>query len=289
MYAPGAGTRGRRKYLPRELRIKLYDEVKKLRKDGLRYSEIIEDIQRRYGVTLSKSHISYWTRGIHDPYNGRYIPSIEFLEPSEELAYVIGVRMGDGYMYGKNNGAVIGLEVKDREFAVEFGQCLAKVLERKPIKTRYRNYVGKYVVEVYSQTLYELLKKPVDLDRLKKYIEHSERCKAAFLRGFADSEGYVDKRGYIIISNTDYDLLTYVKDLLKHLDIESTGPWTKRQQGKTFYDPKMMKRYMHKKDEYYIYIGAGSNINFYRNIGFTISRKQKRLENYVKKHQTRKH
>jgi hypothetical protein len=84
---------GKRSYLPRELRIKLYDEVKRLRRDGLRYSEIIEDIQRRYGVTLSKSHISYWTSGIHDPYNGRYIPSIEFLEPSEELAYVIGVKV----------------------------------------------------------------------------------------------------------------------------------------------------------------------------------------------------
>jgi intein-encoded DNA endonuclease-like protein len=84
---------GKRSYLPRELRIKLYEEVKRLRRDGLRYSEIIEDIQRRYGVTLSKSHISYWTSGIHDPYNGRYIPSIEFLEPSEELAYVIGVKV----------------------------------------------------------------------------------------------------------------------------------------------------------------------------------------------------
>ena len=48
--------------------------------------------------------------------------------------------------------------------------------------------MGKYVVEVRSQTLYELLRKPVDLHRLKKYIEHCERCVAAFLRGFADSE-----------------------------------------------------------------------------------------------------
>jgi len=238
VYAPGAGTRGRRKYLPRELRIKLYDEVKKLRKDGLRYSEIIEDIQRRYGVTLSKSHISYWTRGIHDPYNGRYIPSIEFLEPSEELAYVLGVKVGDGYVARRRravksyNRVRIGLKVKDGEFAAEFGQRLAKVLGRRQIKPRYRNDVGKYVVEVYSQTLYELLKKPVDLDRLKKYIEHCERCLAAFLRGFVDSEGHVSKRGYIYILNTDYELLEYVKDLLKRLGIESTGPWPERRQAK---------------------------------------------------------
>jgi intein-encoded DNA endonuclease-like protein len=234
-------------------------------------------------------------RGIHSPYNGRHMPSIEFLEPSEELAYVIGVRVGDGYatrrrrVVKSHNRVRIGLQVKDREFAAEFGRCLAKILGRRPIKPQYENDIGKYVVEVYSQTLYELLKKPVDLDRLKKYIEHCERCMAAFLRGFADSEGCVDKRGYITISNTTYELLTYVKDLLKHFDIESTGPWTKRKPGKTFYDPKTMKRYMHNKELYYIHIRAGSNINFYKNIGFTIGRKQRRLENYVKKHQTRKH
>jgi len=100
------------------------------------------------------------------------------------------------------------------------------------------------MVEVESRTLYELLKKPVDLDRLKKYIEHCERCTAAFIRGFADSEGCVKKEGYIFIYNTDYELLTYVKDLLKRLGIESTGPWPTRQQGKTFYDLRA-KKYTH--------------------------------------------
>jgi|FaiFalDrversion3_1042247.scaffolds.fasta_scaffold42181_1 hypothetical protein len=42
------------------------------------------------------------------------------------------------------------LEVKEREFAAEFGWCLAKVLRREPIKPRYRNDVGKYVVEQRS-------------------------------------------------------------------------------------------------------------------------------------------
>jgi intein-encoded DNA endonuclease-like protein len=125
----------------------------------------------------------------------------------------------------------------------------------------------------------------VDLDGLKKYIEHCEGCMAAFLKGFADSEGSVDKRGYIRISNTDYELLTYVKDLLKRLSIESTGPWPRRQQGKTFYDHKKMKRYTYKKECFYIYITTGSNINFYKNIGFIIERKQRRLENYIRRRQ----
>jgi len=45
-----------------------------------------------------------------------------------------------------------------------------------------------------------------------------------------------------------------------------------------------MKRYIYKKDEYYIYLKTCNNINFYKNIGFTVRRKQRRLENYIKKH-----
>jgi len=287
----GHEQEGRRKYLPRELRIKLYEEVNRLRRDGLTYSEIIDEVWRRYGVKISKSSVSEWLNGIHNPYNGRYIPSIEFLESSEELAYIIGVKIGDGYttkgrrVVKNYNRVRIGLKVRDKEFAEEFGRCLAKVLGRRPINPRYRKSLRRYVVEIRSQTLYELLRKPVDLDRLKPYIEHCEKCMTAFLRGFVDSEGSVSEEGYIRIYNTDYRLLEYIKDLLKRLSIESTGPWTKRQQGKTFYDHKKMKRYTYKKECFYIYITTDSNINFYKNIGFTIKRKQRRLENYVRRRQ----
>ena len=224
--------------------------------------------------------VSEWLRGLHSPYNGRYVPSVEFLGPSEELAYVIGVRLGDGYTSANR----IRLKVKDLEFATEFGRCLSKVLEKRPVKPKYLNSMGRYDVTVDSKTLYELLKKPVDLDRLKKYIEHCERCTAAFLRGFADSEGSVSKEGYISVSNTDRELLEYVKDLLKRLGIESTGPKpTKSRQGTVarFRNGSYRRR----KDSYYIYIKANGNINFYKNMGFTIKRKQKRLENYIRRRQ----
>jgi intein-encoded DNA endonuclease-like protein len=277
------------RYLPRELRIKLYNDVIALRRGGLMYRGIIGEVWRRYGVRLSKSHISYWLRGIHNPYNGRRIPSLELLKPSEELAYVIGAKVGDGYVGKKSrvrkgyNDVMIGLKAKDREFVEEFGRCLAKVLNRREIRPRYRRSLGRYVVEVRSQTLYELLRKPVDLERLKKYIEHCERCVAAFLRGFADSEGCVDKNGYITIYNTDLRPLTYVKELLRRLGIESTGPRIHVRRGTIFYDPRMGKKYSCNKDVYVIYIRASSNINFYRYIGFTITRKQMRLESYVKR------
>jgi intein-encoded DNA endonuclease-like protein len=105
---------------------------------------------------------------------------------------------------------------------------------------------------------------------------------AVFIRGFADSEGCVDKRGYIFILNTDLRLLTYVKELLRRLGIESTGPML-NQRGTIINDPRTWKKYSRNKDEYYIYIRASSNMNFYRYIGFTIRRKQMRLESYVKR------
>jgi intein-encoded DNA endonuclease-like protein len=203
------------RYLPRELRIKLYNDVVALRRIRLTYKGIVEEAWHRYRVRLSKSHISYWLRGVHSPYNGRRIPSLELLKPSEELAYVIGVKVGDGYTYRVRsvrkgyNDVMIGLEARDREFVEEFGRCLAIVLGRKPIKSIYTNNVAKYYVGVGSKTLYELLKKPVGLDKLKKYIERCERCVAAFIKGFADSEGSVDKNGNITIYITDQRLLIY--------------------------------------------------------------------------------
>ena len=274
--------------LPRELRIKLYVVVA-LRRGGLTYRGIIGEIYRRYGVRISESSISEWLRGVHNPYNGRRIPSLELLKPSEELAYVIGVKVGDGYTYRRRrtikgyNDVMIGLKARDREFVEEFGRCLAKILGRRQIRPRYMKSSGRYVVEVGSKTLYELLRKPVDLDRLKKYIEHCERCMAAFLRGFADSEGSVDKNGNITIYNTDQRLLTYIMDLLRRFNIESTGPRIHVRRGTIFYDPRMGKQYTHNKDVYVIYIRASSNTNFYRYVGFAMTRKQARLENYVKR------
>jgi intein-encoded DNA endonuclease-like protein len=282
---------GKRSYLPRELRIKLYNEVISLRKSGLAYKRIIDEIWERYGVRLSKSNISCWIRGLHTPYKGRRIPSIELLKPSEWLAYVIGVRLGDGYtrevkkrVKGYNH-VFLGLKANDVEFAEMFAASVANVLDRHPPKPIYDEKRRWYMVEVESRTLYELLKKPVDLNRLKKHIEHCERCTAAFLRGFADSEGSVSKEGYISVSNTDRELLEYVKDLLQRLGIESTGPRPTRSRQGTIARFRNGS-YKRRKDSYYIYIKANGNINFYKNIGFTIKRKQKRLENYVRRRQT---
>jgi len=270
----------RRKIPPRELRIKAYKDVLKLGKRGLSCSEIREEIHRKHGVWIGAETIRRWLRGESSPYNGRRIPSLELLKPSEDLANVIGVVLGDGYTYEEKSGrCVIRLRAKDKEFVEDFGRRLANVLGREPI--RPRKDAGLYIAEAKSKTLHELLKKPVDLKRIKKYVEHCPKCAAAFLRGLFDSEGCVSKEGYIKLINSNYEVLVYAQRLLRKFGIESTGPWPHKQKGTTMHDPRTRKQYKTNEDCYYLYIGVESLLNFYLYIGFTIRRKQKRLEEYL--------
>jgi intein-encoded DNA endonuclease-like protein len=231
-------TEKRGSYLSRELRIKIYNDVIALRQQGLSYGQIRAAIKEEFGIVLSKSHVSYWTRGIHDPHNGRRIPSLELLEPSEDLAYVISVLCGDGHVKTKKGyHYVIYLEAKDKEFVEEFAIRVGRVLNRPPPKVKV-NSAGRYYVEVKSRTLYELLKKPIEIEKIRKYVEHCEKCVAMFLRGFFDSEGCVSEEGYITIYNTDYELLIYVQELLKKFGIATSGPWPTTRHGTPLYDPK---------------------------------------------------
>jgi intein-encoded DNA endonuclease-like protein len=277
-------TKTKRKEIPpRELRIKMYNDVLKLRKRGLSYTEIRKKIYRKYGVWISLSTISDWLHGVHSPYNDERTPSLERLKPSEDLGYVIGVRLGDGYIYENSSKHIIGLGAKDKEFVEKFGICLGNVLKRKPIKP-WKDVRRRYIVEAKSKTLCKLLRKPVDLKRIRRYVEHCPKCAAAFLRGLFDSEGNVCKNGYIRLYNTNYEILVYAQRLLwKYFGIEATGPWPHKQKGEPMHDPRTEKLYKATKDCYYLYIGAESLPRFYRYIGFTIKRKQKRLEEYLKR------
>jgi intein-encoded DNA endonuclease-like protein len=72
-------------------------------------------------------------------------------------------------------------------------------------------------------------------------------------------------------------------DLLRRFNIESTGPGSHVRRGTIINDPERGKKYSRNKDVYVIYIRASSNMSFYRYVGFTIRRKQIRLESYIKR------
>ena len=283
--------RRRRPYLPRELRIKIYEDFLELRKQGLSYNKIMEEVKKRYNVTISKSTLSDWENRKHSPYNGIRIPSLEFLKPSEDLAYLIGVEAGDGYVYKWSNAApryygfVVGLRVSDEKFAKFFAIALAKVLKRKPPIPRLKN--GRWVVEVKCKSLYELFDKPIDIEKIRKirpFVEHCERCIAAFLRGFFDSEGSVID-GEIRVYNTNYKLLEYVIYLLNRIGIATTSdkPRLHARAGTLIRNPKTGKIYKTRRDCYYVAIRVKSLQMFYMKVGFTIERKRRRLQEYLMK------
>jgi intein-encoded DNA endonuclease-like protein len=72
-------------------------------------------------------------------------------------------------------------------------------------------------------------------------------------------------------------------DLLRRFNIESRGPRIHVRRGTIINDPERGKKYTHDKDVYVIYVQASSNMSFYRYVGFTIRRKQIRLESYIKR------
>ena len=133
--------------------------------------------------------------------------------------------------------------------------------------------------------MYELLRKPADLDRLRPFIEHCENCMAAFLRGFFDSEGSISEAGEIKVSNTDLELLRYIGRLLGRLGIETGEPRLMAPKGTPTYFPGRKKTYKKRRDCFIMLIRMHCNPTYHLRVGFTIKRKQERLEQYVRRRQ----
>jgi len=135
-------------------------------------------------------------------------------------------------------------------------------------------------VRVRSKELYELLRKPVDLEGIRPYVEHCERCMAAFLRGLADAEGSVDKDeehfGHISIANTDRRLMEYAASLLNAL-----GIFGKIFEGKMKEAANIEGRVLRRRRQfiYLLRIQRKADILRFREIvGFAIKRKQEVLD-----------
>jgi len=274
-----------RKYLPLEIRAKMYDDVLKLRKQGLKHKEIQRRIYEKYGMRLPQPTISVWVNKKHHPF-GKVNKFDE--KPSPELEYINGVMFSDGYKCFDGKRYHLRLAVVDKKFAETFGKNLAKVLgRRKPYKPYWDKDLKRWVVTGCSIQLFKFLNRP--LKELKPHIEYSKETIASFLRALFDAEGciYVKIKGrrrkrQLCLYNTDKKLLIYVQYLLKkYFDIDTTGPYLAKRKGSIKYFPndKISKT---TKDYYCLYIRAKSLLNFYKHIGFTIKRKQQRLIKAIK-------
>lgn len=174
------------------------------------------------------------------------------MENSFHLGYVIGVLVGDGslskcrdYHYFQTNPWKqvpkdqstyrvprwryrFQLQVKDKDFAYGFAECLQKLTNRKPtIYPIIKSNTWK--VDMTSQEWYlKLLPLTEDLNWL---INANEETKQGFICGFFDSEGCasnsISSKFHIEFSNKNINRLRLVEQFLQSMGIERIRVYTR--------------------------------------------------------------
>tara|TARA_Y100000034_G_scaffold101685_1_gene126131 strand:- start:1313 stop:2308 length:996 start_codon:yes stop_codon:yes gene_type:complete len=149
-----------------------------------------------------------------------------------EKSYILGTLCGDGFLsYGKN-GYHIGLSVINKEFFNEFRRCLYKVYEIKPTNElripKVKNWSNQYCTRLCSKAACEDIinygQFGMRVWKVPKIIKESNlQIQANFIRGFADSEGNVDKNARrVSLTSTNIEGLKEVGELLKNFKIRYT-------------------------------------------------------------------
>ena len=119
-----------------------YEEAIKLRKQGFTYLEIAKKLNLK-----TTNAVRGWTTKGQLP-RGRFLNSnFDILSP--ELGYILGVIEGDGYVRVKKTKGHVGLDVKDKDFALFFKRQLEKWI-KLPVYFRQRKDTKSYVTTLYS-------------------------------------------------------------------------------------------------------------------------------------------
>jgi len=179
------------------------------------------------------------------------------LNPSPELAYILGVIVGDGCVgeYIKKRGDKestcydIKLGVADYKFAKRFASALRKIglhpnlWKDKKVRKGRENEQKLWRVEAYSKTFVRFfLSLKSDWDEFEKFVRKCPNGKVMFLRGFYESEGhhgvYTYHRGKWIqhvkklhITNTNPDLIKITVSFLRELGFH---PYTSTKNRRQF-------------------------------------------------------
>lgn len=189
------------------------------------------------------------------------------LDPSPELAYLIGAKLGDGYVR-YHYSYEFGLKVKDKDFAEQFFLCLKFIAPQHNI--RFKPFQNRWRVDTASKRLYNFFSSTIPDD----YTEIIDKYPAEFIRGLSDAEGgsYFTSNGkyryaHVKIFNTDRHLLEFTNKLLiTHYKIRST----------------IRISHIIPETNNICFLLEITNIidliAFEKNIGFSIQRKQNRLK-----------
>jgi len=185
------------------------------------------------------------------------------------LSYILGAIKGDGCIHDKRKSIFFG--VIDKDFILNFKKAVEEQFGidiRIGIKKyKKKEYQDEYTTGIYKADIYRFIK---DFD-LNKILKASKPIKCAFLRGIYDAEGCIIMGknkipSRITFTNTDKLLIIFIEKLLNSFNIEYKIQET---------IPKNRK---HKTKQIILISRKENLIKFANNIGFSIKRKQDRLE-----------
>ncbi|AIF83378.1 LAGLIDADG endonuclease [Candidatus Nitrososphaera evergladensis SR1] len=180
-------------------------------------------IKDKFDIPLSTCYL--WFSGSQSPHG-----ALGKLKTRENLFYVLGVLLGDGYAYNWQSSYKVGILVKDESFAKKFAERLSTCTGGKvtAYPSRKRNL---WFVKVGNHELFTLFKDFKSNLNLVKDETISKAHALQFIEGFFDAEGCVKvvkekarKTPKICLdfTNTNYEVLEVVQKLLRtSLNIES--------------------------------------------------------------------
>lgn len=203
------------------------------------------------------------------------------LKLNEDLSYILGVIAGDGYIdyNDKRQTYFIGLSATDKEFVEKFRKTLFNFFKIEPTnefrKSKVKNWNDQYVTRLCSKEACGFISSIGNFKksnwRVPEMIKNSnKKIKSFFLKGFFDSEGEIDKKsGRIGATSMNLVGLEKVGGLLRDLGIRYTIIKKKDLRPNT-------------NQKYVLRVHDKRSINiFYKEIGFTIIRKQNVLKNIL--------
>lgn len=196
---------------------------------------------------------------------------------SSVFAYVLGVVYGDGYVRVRKSkyrtGGEIVLKVKERNFSLNFKKCLEQWSKRKAKLKKEKD--GRYGVYLYSKPHAEQIQR----FKMGSIINLKYNFQNSFLRGLFDSDGGIvgknlkhrnKAKRWLHFYNNNKNLIRLIKLIFNERRLKYS------------IKSRIHSGFGSKKIQYEIKIYSLKDINyFYKNIGFSIPRKQKLLKQVV--------
>ncbi len=156
-----------------------------------------------------------------------------FSEPSEEIAYVVGAFLTDGWIQRRSSASqVMGFSILGayREFIIHIYECL-NALKLNPVyqKPKYPSSTWKgrqiqYRVATHSQEFGRWLDQECgSKEKIPDFLwEASIPVKLAFLAGLVDGDGCVGTGGNIVIFGTKI-YMSLLPDFLERISLRTGG------------------------------------------------------------------